>query len=183
MLYHAIARPRPRSQVKLIVPKKPSLPTVVPLPTPINGIATFELGSAPQQLLIAGTTYTPTPTALVPGTFTWDPAAQTVSVALQGTPAPGSGAIAYHHITLPTNYVPPPYPHLLTQLPLDGTFSWSLSWEGHPSGSFRFRTLAQRRTQVVQALQTGQSSPLGGLAFGSTPAQFERYLPPATLNA
>lgn len=66
---------------------------------------------------------------------------------------------------VPTDYVAPPYPSIFELLPLEGSFSWSLSWEGHPSGQFTFRTLASLKSACASLLAPGTEFVAWGIGF------------------
>lgn len=80
-------------------------------------------------------------------------------------PPPGTPVTVIVGVSSNTKYVPPPYPPIFTALPLEGTFKWSLSWEGHPSGSFEFRTRAFLKETVIQSLREGTEFNAWGVGF------------------
>lgn len=65
---------------------------------------------------------------------------------------------------IPTDYVDN-FPPWFNDLPLSGTFSWTLQLEGEPSGNFTFETWADNRSKVLCELQPGKKFVAFGVGF------------------
>ncbi|HEY9597774.1 MAG TPA: hypothetical protein V6D33_08905 [Cyanophyceae cyanobacterium] len=171
----SLSRPLPGMQIRLIA-RQPLTPIAVsPLPnspgeTAIISVTSTTLGaSQPTSIEIAGHTYYPYPEP-VPGTFTWNPQTQQATIQLVNAPAlseveGGVDVVTKGSPSYENNYLPPPYPELFTRFPLQGSFSWTETWEGHPSGSFSFVTWAHLKEAIAQFLAKGTELTFWGVGF------------------
>jgi hypothetical protein len=140
---------------------------IASLPTPVSNTVTVNLGVVPQQVTIAGVTYiqTPNPTPQ-PGEFAVLPTGE-ISVAVTPGVMAGELVIGSGAETVETDfsYLPPPYPAIFSQIPMQGSFSWTDSFEGHPSGSFNFVTWVGMRDAVITLLCEGAEFTAFGIGF------------------
>lgn len=114
------------------------------------GIATLPLSTelAPQAIEIEGKFYRYTlSNPPERGNFTTD--GEQLIIALAPGFTPKAIALYGQELSIPTDFVPPPYPDLFTQFPLTGEMSWTLTFEEQPSGNFTFITLASQREEVI----------------------------------
>lgn len=138
---------------------------IAPLPTPNNNIAVVDLGVVPEQVAISGITYiqSPNPTPQL-GEFTVLPTGE-IQITLTPEAQAGDLVISSGSEVLRTDYLFPPYPAIFYQLPIQGSFSWTDNFEGHPSGSLSFTTWAGMRDRVVALLCEGAEFSAFGIGF------------------
>ncbi|HEY9610567.1 hypothetical protein [Allocoleopsis sp.] len=138
---------------------------IAPLPTPTNNTAVVNLGVVPEQVTIAGTTYiqSPNPTPQ-PGEYLVLPSGE-IQIALSPGVEAGDLVVASGAESIRTDYLAPPYPAIFYQLPIQGSFSWTDNFEGHPSGSLNFTTWAGMRDRVVSLLCEGAEFSAFGIGF------------------
>lgn len=76
-------------------------------------------------------------------------------------------AIGYYlaPIVIDTNYVPAPYPELLSLFPIKGDLSWTLTWEEQPTASISFITDAAERDRVIQFFSKAEIIDIYGTGF------------------
>lgn len=161
-------------------------PVITTLPTYTGTTATIPLPAAvediPTVVTIAGLTYTlyggqVVITGGIPdipaNTFIYNPSTSgtpsiTVSLPPGNLPPVSAQVIIPPPVFLPTNYVAPPYPDLFGRFPIKGQFSWSLSFEGHPSASFNFITYAQYREPLLAQFTEGTEFTAFGIGYRVT---------------
>lgn len=138
---------------------------IAPLPTPTNNTAVVNLGVVPEQVTIAGTTYiqSPNPTPQ-PGEYLVLPTGE-IQIALSPGVEAGDLVVASGAESIRTDYLSPPYPAIFYQLPIQGSFSWTDNFEGHPSGSLNFTTWAGMRYAIVSLLCEGAEFSAFGVGF------------------
>ena len=135
---------------------------------PITNGATFTEGaitidvtgltlSSIEVIEIFGIRYTQAanPDEVALGEFLWDFYNETV-VIRTSTPTPTGASIVLYAVTdIPTDYCSPPYPSIFSLVPMEGSFSWEVGFEGQPGGSFEFTTNAYLKQAVIQSLTPG----------------------------
>lgn len=91
--------------------------------------------------------------------------------------APPSGVavkIGGNKKILRTNYVPPPYPEILSLLPiLEGDISWTENFEGEPSGNLTFKTWWDLRYSAIELLRVGIVVKIWGVGFAISDLQIK----------
>lgn len=97
----------------------------------------------------------------------------TTSGGLPDSPSQGSIKVVGSKKVLPTNYVPEPYPQILADLPiLEGSLSWTDTFETEPSGELNFKTWWDKREQVIQLLHVGIPIDIYGIGFRVSDLKF-----------
>lgn len=138
---------------------------IAPLPAPTNNTATLNLGTVPEQVAIAGSTYIQSPNSTPQaGEFVVLPTGEIQLALMPGVEA-GELVIGSGPQSIRTDYLAPPYPAIFSQIPMQGSFSWTDNFEGHPSGSFNFVTWAGMRDKVVTLLCEGAEFSAFGMGF------------------
>ena len=149
----------------------PLLPPAVIIPAApppiVNGVVSVPspVARIPTTLTIEGITYTFTLAMPPPiGSFTIDGGGM-IKIGLRSLVPPK--AIAYYSIpdTIPTDFVPAPYPEICSQFPLTGELSWTLTWEEQPTASLEFITDAKQRDDVINYFTTVRSIYIYGVVF------------------
>lgn len=106
---------------------------------------------------VLGVRYTPASNAesVAPGEFLWDFYNETI-VLISLSPISTDARIVLYAVTdLFTDYCSPPYPSIFSLVPMEGSFSWEVGFEGQPGGSFEFTTHAYLKQAVIQSLTPG----------------------------
>jgi hypothetical protein len=157
------------------------------LPIPVSTQSTVLVqgipGSFPTSLTIDETTYTLALEEPRPGEFIVNPESGEIIINLIEIPTTATVAVIQEAQTSPTDYLPGPYPDIFYQIPLTGSFSWTVSLEGHPSGSFTFDTYPDLRSRVVELLCEGAEFTAFGVGFRVSSLSFvEKANVPNTLT-
>lgn len=118
-----------------------------------NGIGTLPFTTpAPTTIGFGNTTYTytlnPNPSL---GQFTIANGNLIINVGTGSLPPIVSAFVPAPSI--PTTFVPPPYPSLLSLYPIAGELTWTMGFEEQPSGQFKFTALARNRESIISQLQ------------------------------
>lgn len=154
----------PSALISNLAPVDTFIPTT---PPPIvGGIVTIPspLGVKPQTLVINGQTYYYTLVSPPPaGEFT-DVTGQ-LQIGYLGLVPPL--AISYYlaPIAIQTDTLLAPYPEICTRFPLSGELSWTLMWEEQPTASFKFITLANQRSAIIDYFRSATQIEIYGVGF------------------
>lgn len=142
-----------------------------------------ESSSLPTTLTIEGEVYTLALESPRSGEFIVNPQTGELLIHLIEVPETATVAVVQQTEALQTDFLSGPYPDIFYQLPMTGSFSWTVSLDGHPSGSFNFDTYPHLRSRVIELLCEGAEFIAFGIGFRVSSLSFtEKSAAPNTLT-